>query len=196
MAGVVREIDPATYRPLPAVRNWNGPEDLSAQLQVGWEPEALYLGANITMLNTPKAALDPRAPYRGRGLEVWLSLDPLASLWTSEPQATDYRLQFAPGEAPNTLALYAWKGTGEMVTLTGAELAFTPWPRGWQVEVRIPWTSFPGMQRVPPGTVFGLDAALEGIFPNGDRQYRMTWSGVNREGNDFRNLGALILVGK
>lgn len=192
---VVLDYDEKANRYYTGAQTWQGPEDLSAEIYVTWDPDALYLGARVTTPHFIQNKTDPSKIFNSSCLEVFLSLDTLANAWDFLYQPSDYHFMFAPATKENPKHYQrAVREMNKPIKLSGVQIASRPMEGGWQMELRIPWRNFEEFRQAQSGSVIGFDVAIDGASETGNRKYQMVWVGTADNCARVDDFARLVLV--
>lgn len=142
---------------------WNGTADLAGKILLAWDDDYLYLGAEVVddKLNT---ANGPAEVWQGDTFELFFNTHPLQ-------QRVDGFWQQAivpPLKAGETL-----KVTGPQKDFTGVDGAVKLQPKGYSLEVRIPWENLDGFKPAT-GTALGFQLYLDDRDGKG-RKTQLIW---------------------
>lgn len=115
--------------------------DLSGVFQIGWDNDALYIGAVIRDTRFVQTATESEL-YRGDGLEILIDTDLSGDFYSDELSSDDYQIGFSPGNLIQSSdpEAYIWypgsqAGTALQINVAGQQTA-----DGYAMEVKIPWS--------------------------------------------------------
>lgn len=121
---------------------WTGASDASAVFAVGWDASYLYLAVRVTDDKYVQVATGDDI-WLGDEVEVQLDADLPGDYYTASVSADDYQIGLSAGNfgaiAPQS---YRWYPSSKQVSLTTVTVAGKATSQGYDLEARIPWTTF------------------------------------------------------
>jgi DNA-binding NtrC family response regulator/HAMP domain-containing protein len=152
---------------------WNGPQDASLSLWIGWNDEDLLLGGEV---RDDVSDTDPLEWFRGDSLELFLSVADRAPTWGGD----DFQVMLAPDWPSRPWGVYS-HAPGQPQTgdggFGGVEVASQPFLGGYRFEVRLPWRNFAGYRPQVEAEI-AFDFALCDRDGRGRQESYGTWRGV------------------
>lgn len=158
-------------------RALNGTEDCSGHMRFMWDPQNLYLRADV-MDDHVVSGPAGKDLYKGDNVTLWIDQDLESDFYQAGRSRDDWQIGFTPGVGAAPAAAYCWcpqPGTdGFHVASTPLRDPFSGTVRGYQIEAAIPWARIGGL---PPGLVEVPAAPL--VAPGSTpRRYRLAVAGV------------------
>ncbi len=138
------------WPPLPPYRaervvygaeQWRGPQDLSADFLVGWDPQALYLALWVTDDVYAQNAAGYQL-YQGDEIEIAFDGDLFGDFEQDDLNADDVLLGISPGfgEPGQRTEAYLWFPEGQRgPRSTSVGIAARRTDNGYVAEIRVPW---------------------------------------------------------
>lgn len=121
---------------------WTGASDASGTFAVGWDASYLYLAVHVTDDKYVQVAAGDDI-WMGDEVEVQLDADLSGDYNTASLSADDYQVGLSAGNfggiAPQS---YRWYPQAKRTALTTVTVAGKATPQGYDLEARIPWTTF------------------------------------------------------
>ncbi len=118
---------------------YTGPQDASAQVYLGWDPEYLYLAFQVVDDVFVQQARG-RNLYRGDSAEILVDTDLFGDRYVRRLTWDDYQLGFSPGSPPGrNPEAWRWYPRAMEGVPEGVRIAAQPWSRGYTMEVAVPW---------------------------------------------------------
>lgn len=121
---------------------WTGASDNSGVFAVAWDASYLYLAVRVTDDRYVQTATGDDI-WLGDEVEVQLDADLPADYYTASLSADDYQVGLSAGNfasiAPQS---YRWYPSSKRTALTTVTVAGKATPQGYDLEARIPWTTF------------------------------------------------------
>jgi hypothetical protein len=121
---------------------WTGASDASAVFTVGWDASYLYLAVRVTDDKYVQVATGDDI-WLGDEVEVQLDADLPGDYYTASVSADDYQVGLSAGNfgaiAPQS---YRWHPSSKQISLTTVTVAGKATSQGYDLEARIPWTTF------------------------------------------------------
>ena len=121
---------------------WTGASDNSGAFAVAWDAAYLYLAVRVTDDKYVQTATGDDI-WMGDGVEVQLDADLPVDFYTASLSADDYQVGLSAGNfggiAPQS---YRWYPSSKQTALTTVTVAGKATPQGYDLEARIPWTTF------------------------------------------------------
>jgi len=188
-AALPDRIDQVTYRP----ENWTGASDNSADYNIAWDANNLYIGAHVTDDVHAQIALGELL-FKGDSLELLFDSNLAGDFNDNVLSADDYQIGFTPGEnkvgGPDA---YLWfpkvkAGRPANTPVSGCEDT----GQGFFLETAIPWATF----GVTPagGTKFGFVLSVSDNDTKGTTEQQSLISSVStRKLTNPTTWGTLIL---
>ena len=174
--------------------NWDGANDLSGSVMVGWDDDNLYLGAKVRdekyVQNTTGENL-----FKGDSLEILLDKDLIPDFSSTDLDSDDYQLGISPGSPTmgDHPQAYLWYPSSKAGKRSQVIIAAIPVADGYQVEVAIPWSVF-GMTP-NQGHHYGFSISIsDNDNINKDVQQSMVSNVWSRVLTDPTTWGDLILI--
>lgn len=156
----------------PPAALWNGPQDASLSLWIGWNDEDLLLGGEV---RDDVTDTDPLEWFRGDSLELFLSVADRQPSWGPD----DFQVMLAPDWPSRPWGVYSHSpdvpATGDG-GFGGVEVASQPFLGGYRFEVRLPWRNFAGHRPQEEDELF-FDFALCDRDGRGRQESYGTWRG-------------------
>jgi len=160
--------------------DWEGPDDLSAVVYLSYDKTNLYLGVDVTDGGLQYNENRNGHPYQGDCLELFLEIPTSSGNPTARAKPL-YQLMFVPWTEDHPSA--SWKVSQPAHTLlTGVRGVSKRTPRGWTLEVSLPFANLRGW--VPKsGDTMGLNVAVddsdgpEDVVRRGRRKTQLMWTG-------------------
>ena len=188
-ASLPDRIDQVSYRP----ENWSGPADDSADYQLGWDANNLYIGAHVTDDVHAQIALGDQL-FKGDSLELLFDANLAGDFSDTALSGDDYQIGFTPGEnkvgGPDA---YLWfprsrAGRPANVLVSGCGDSGS----GFFLEAAVPWATF-GVNPAG-GTRFGFVLSVSDNDTPGTTQQQSLISSVGtRKLTNPTSWGTLIL---
>ena len=121
---------------------WTGASDASGVFAAGWDAAYLYLAVRVTDDKYVQGATGDDI-WMGDEVEVQLDADLPADFYTASLSADDFQIGMSAGNfagiAPQS---YRWYPASKETSLTTVTVAGKATPQGYDLEARIPWTTF------------------------------------------------------
>jgi hypothetical protein len=117
--------------------------DLSGSVMVGWTTDALYLAGHVRDDKYVQNAHGSNL-YLGDSLEILFDRDLAGDQTNHNLTGDDYQLGISPGspgpgDNPEAYLWYPQRGAGKV---TDIDSAFVPTDKGYDFEMKIPWSVF------------------------------------------------------
>ncbi|MGD8814497.1 MAG: sugar-binding protein [Anaerolineales bacterium] len=172
---------------------WTGSSDLSATCYTGWDSTNLYLALSITD-DTFVQISSGVYMYRGDSVELQFDKDLQGDFYSTSQTSDDTQLGFSPGNF-NGLSpeAYRWYPTSLSGPLSSVTVASRKTTQGYDMEIKIPWTTF-GITPIA-GTRFGFALSVSDNDQVGIAvQESMVSSVSTRQWGDPTTWGTLYLA--
>jgi hypothetical protein len=121
---------------------WTGASDASGSFALGWDSAYLYLAVRVTDDRFVQVSSGSNL-WLGDEVELQLDADLPADYNTASLSADDFQIGLSAGDlggiAPGS---YRWYPTSGRTALTTVTVAGKATPQGYDLEARIPWTTF------------------------------------------------------
>lgn len=123
--------------------NWDGLNDLSGSVMLGWDDDNLYLGVKVKDNQYAQNASGANL-FKGDSLEILLDEDLVGDFSSTILNTDDFQLGISPGsptvgDNPQAFLWYPSSKTGKRSQVI---IAAIPIAGGYQVEAAIPWSIF------------------------------------------------------
>ena len=175
--------------------DWKGTADLSLSAAVACDADAVYLALRVwddARVNT-QAALRPPLSYEGDCIEVFIDGRPPAEQGKPAYDERVFHLMVVPPVAsfPAPMLHLSKPRHGK---LKAAALDAQEYDDGYAIEVRIPWSNLPDIQR-EAGTVIGFDIGIDDADDSRvkRRKSQLFWAGDGSNHRDASVFGRLRL---
>jgi len=121
---------------------WTGVSDDSAVFAAGWDAAYLYLAVRVTDDKYVQVATGDDM-WLGDEVEIQMDADLPADYYTASMSADDYQIGLSAGNFGSIGAQgYRWYPAAKSGPLPTVTVAGKVTPQGWDLEARIPWTTF------------------------------------------------------
>jgi hypothetical protein len=121
---------------------WTGASDNSGDFAAAWDASYLYLAVRVTDDKYVQAATGDDI-WMGDEVEVQLDADLPVDYYTASLSADDYQVGLSAGNFGSIAAQsYRWYPSSKQTALTTVTVAGKLTPTGYELEARIPWTTF------------------------------------------------------
>jgi hypothetical protein len=121
---------------------WTGAADASGTFTVGWDASYLYVAVRVTDDTYVQSATGDDI-WMGDEVEIQLDADLPVDFYTASMSADDYQIGLSAGNfgsiAPQSYRWYPQSKEASLTTVTVVGKATSP---GYDLEARIPWTTF------------------------------------------------------
>jgi hypothetical protein len=122
--------------------SWTGVADASAVFDVGWDASYLYLAVRVTDDKYVQVATGDDI-WMGDEVEIQLDAELPSDFYTASMSADDYQVGLSAGNF-GTIgpSAYRWYPSSKDTALTTATVSGRATAQGYDLEARIPWTTF------------------------------------------------------
>ena len=121
---------------------WTGASDNSGAFAVGWDASYFYLAVRVSDDKYVQVATGDDI-WMGDEVEVQLDADLAADFYTASLSADDYQVGMSAGNFGGIPPqAYRWYPSSKQASLTTVSVAGKATPQGYDLEARIPWTTF------------------------------------------------------
>ncbi len=170
---------------------WTGKEDLSADIYLLWDDDALYVAAKVTddvPFDNSKEGPDI---WDGDAIEIMLGLDEKADPKRMFFVKQDYQIGISPGNEKDIKAgEWVWRRDDYE---GGIEVASVKWDKGYIIESKIPFKALGGF-KPEVGRKIDFDISVD----DGDthkRELQFTWYGTKNVYADPSEWGIAVFAG-
>lgn len=175
---------------------WNGNDDLSSTLMIGWDDYYLYLAARVKDdIYVQKAS--GKNLFKGDSIELLLDVNVSRDYNDHNLSGDDYQIGISPGQSTpsDDIETYLWypaSKAGEYQTIKAAAL---PTDDGYRIEAKIPWEIFGITPDI--GKHFGFAFSVSDNDKSSENVQQSMVSNVsNRHLTDPTTWGDLLLDGR
>lgn len=122
---------------------WNGNDDLSATLMIGWDDYYLYLAARVKDdIYVQKAS--GKNLFKGDSIEILLDANVSRDYNDNDLSNDDYQIGISPGQSTpsDDIETYLWYPSSKAGEYTSIKAAALPTDDGYRIEAKIPWEIF------------------------------------------------------
>ena len=163
----------------------NNQQDLSARWRANWDDKNLYLWVGVT---DDKKSIDSKQTWADDSIEIYIDSD--GSRNDSYDKFNDFHLSFRMGDKELTSG-----GTTPKEDIKDIQYAMRAIPTGYQLSVRIPWTT---LRTIPKDEhVLGFDIQINDDDNGMGRDAKLSWNAnVDQAWKVPKLFGRLILQDK
>ncbi|MDD5423962.1 MAG: sugar-binding protein [Candidatus Omnitrophica bacterium] len=187
--GYAIRMDKKSYEIL-MYNTWSGKEDLSADIYLLWDDDAMYVAAKVTddvPFDNSKEGPDI---WDGDAVEIMLGLDEAADPGRMFFGKRDYQIGITPGNGKDIKAgEWVWRRDDYE---GGIEVASVKWDKGYIIESRIPFKVLGGF-KPEIGRKIDFDVSVD----DGDthkRELQFTWHGTKNVFSDPSEWGIAVFA--
>ncbi|MDF1512453.1 MAG: protein kinase [Anaerolineae bacterium] len=186
-------IYPVPYNVYDPDSNWTGNTDLSAEFQISWDENYLYLGARITDdIHAQNATGDQI--FRGDDIDLQIDADLAGDFNRDTLSGDDGQVGISPGNFQGSPPeSYVWLPPAREAANPGINIAAIQLAGGYTIEAAVPWQVLGGrpFPKTPVGFNFNVN---DNDDTNNNVQQVMISTSPNREWSNPITWGTLILV--
>ncbi|MFA5164825.1 MAG: sugar-binding protein [Candidatus Omnitrophota bacterium] len=169
---------------------WSGKEDLSADIYMLWDDDALYVAAKVTddvPFDNSKEGPDI---WDGDALEIMLGLDDKADPKRMFFGKKDYQIGISPGNEKDIKAgEWVWRRDDYV---GGIEVASVRWDKGYIIESKIPFKALGGF-KPEVGRKIDFDISVDDADTH-KRELQFTWYGTKNVYADPSEWGIAVFA--
>ena len=175
-------------------KSWGGPQDLSAQVWLGWTPDGIYAAFDVTDDIHIQAASDSSL-WHGDYMEMQFDTNLEKDYTVSSMDDDDYQIGFSVGDYASVPPVaYAWfNGANPSGPVGSIKMAFTHTATGYILEVFIPKDALPGIS-LSEGSTLGMNVSPSDADDAAQGQKVMLSTSKIRTYADPRTFGKVTLV--
>jgi GH18 family chitinase len=175
-------------------KSWDGPQDLSAKVWVGWTEEGLYFAFDVKDdIHMQKAA--DETLWHGDHMEIQLDTQLQKDYDNPGMNYDDFQIGLSLGDFKDVpMTSYAWfNGSNTPGPVEGIQIAYSLTDGGYILEAFIPATALPGIV-LSDGSVLGMNVSQSDADDAGQGQKVMLSTSKIRTYADPRTFGKITLV--
>ncbi|MBN1522272.1 MAG: hypothetical protein JW928_07040, partial [Candidatus Aureabacteria bacterium] len=150
---------------------WGGDSDLSGRAGMLLSPEYIYIAFDVV---DDKPFINEKSGkdiWNGDGIEVAFNFNASADRNRTAMTEDDFQACFAFEK--DTVKTWSWQISGE---IEKADVSLKPTQKGYIVEARIPFDTFPALKHPEPGTQVTVNFVINDADA-GIREHQMLWAG-------------------
>ncbi len=184
---------PVPYKVYDPGNTWTGPDDLSADFQMSWDDNFLYLAVQITDdVHAQNAHGD--AIFKGDDVDLQIDADLAGDFESDALNADDGQIGLSPGNLQNSSPeSYIWLPSQRETANTGINIAAIKTPKGYNLEAAVPWNALGGRPAPEMPVGFNVNISENDDVNNAVQQVMLSTS-PNRIWGNPQTWGTLILV--
>ncbi len=168
---------------------WEGKDDLSADIYLLWDDENLFIAAKVTddvPFDNSKEGPDI---WDGDALEIMLGMDDKADPERMFFAKSDYQIGLSTGNGKDIdPGEWVWRRDDYQ---SGIEVVSKPWDKGYIIEARIPFAVLGGF-KPETGKKFDFDIAVDDSDIH-KRELQFAWTGSTNLYSDPSQWGVAVL---
>ncbi len=168
---------------------WEGKDDLSADIYLLWDDESLFIAAKITDDTPFDNSKEGPDIWDGDALEVMLGMDDKADPDRMFFTKSDYQIGLSTGNGKDIKPCeWVWRRDDYQ---SGIEVVSKPWDKGYIIEARIPFAVLGGF-KPETGRKFDFDIAVDDADTH-RRELQFAWTGATNLYSDPSQWGIAVL---
>jgi hypothetical protein len=161
------------------------PADCSATWQALCSPQYLFMLVDV---QDESLVQDSGSGWDDDRVEVFIDADNSKDSAQNTTTPTDYQYNFRWNHATVEIPIEYYQGK-----LTGVEYAVLTTPKGYRVEIKLPWSTLTG-KPAQVGRLIGIDVLIDDDDDGGSRDTQISWHTPNSPPHDPRKWGTAMFA--